>query len=184
MRNRWLIVVLIFSVAVNVAALVTIGIQWSRHFTRHHPLLSEPPFSERHRELLRRKLNLTEVQYQQVKEAHDKFNVEMETMHSSLRAKRKALFHQLRAPDPDRAQIDTLLVEIATLQADIERKVVDNLLSMKNVLTPEQRERFLSLIDRRFSEHRRHFGPGQRERRGPSRSKKEIFPPEDNSQER
>jgi Spy/CpxP family protein refolding chaperone len=183
MKNKWLILILIFSVAVNVAALFTIGVQWSRHFWRQHPL-AKPPFSEQHRELLRRKLNLTEDQYQQVKEAHDAFNAEMETMHSSLRAKREALFRQLRAPDPDLAEIDTLLVEMATLQADIERKVVDNLLSMKNVLTPEQRERFLSLIDRRFSEHRRPFGPGQRERRGPFRPKKEMFPPEDTSQER
>ena len=58
MRSKWIIVLLIFSLAVNVAALVTIGVQWSRHFSRHHLLLEEPPFSARHREMLHRRLDL------------------------------------------------------------------------------------------------------------------------------
>lgn len=183
MKSKWLIIVLVFSVAVNAAALITIGYQWSKQWWKHHPL-SKPPFSEFHREMLRRKLDMTEEQYRKVKVAHDKFDKEMETMQSSLRAKREALFHQLRAHDPDRAEIDTLLVEIAALQADLERRVVDNLLEMKDVLTPEQRKKLLSLIDHRFREHREHFGPVQRGRRGPFRPEKEMFPPEDTSQER
>ena len=184
MKSKWIIVLLIFSLAVNIAAVVTIGIQWSRHFGRHHPLLSEPPFSDRHREIFRRRLDLTEDQFRKVKEVQDQLADELETKHGLLRERREALFHKLREPDPDREEIDSLLVEISVLQADIERKVVDNLLEMKDVLTPEQREKLLSLIDRRFSKHRRHFGPGQRERRGPFRPKKEMFPLGDNPQER
>jgi Spy/CpxP family protein refolding chaperone len=168
MKNKWIVVLLIFSLAVNVAAVVTIGIQWSRHLTRHHPL-SEPPFSQRHREMLHRRLDLSEEQIQTVKESQDQFAAKMETLQNALRTKREALFQQMRAPEPDRAKIDTLLVEIATLQADVERNVVDNLLEMKDVLTTEQREKLLSLIGRRFRDHHKPFGPGQRGRRDPFR---------------
>ena len=167
MKSKWIIVLLIFSLAVNIAAVVTIGIQWSRHFTRHHPLLSEPPFSDRHREIFRRRLDLTEDQFRQVRDVQDRLAEEMETKHSLLREKREALFHQLREPDPDREEIDSLLVEISVLQADIERKVVENLLEMKDVLTPEQREKLLSIIDHKFRDFRKHFGPGHRGKRRP-----------------
>ena len=169
MKSKWIIILLIFSLAVNIAAVVTIGIQWSRHFTRHHPLLSEPPFSERHRETFRRRLELTEDQFRKVREVQDRLAEEMETQHSLLREKRQALVDQLRAPDPDREMIDSLLVEISVLQADIERKVVDNLLEMKGVLTPAQREKLLSLIDHKFRDFRKHFGPAKREKRRPLR---------------
>lgn len=159
--KKWLIIVLVFSVAVNVAALVTIGIQWSRHSGKYHPL-SGPPFSEKHSEMLHRRLDLSEDQIQKVKETQDRFAEEMETMQNGLRTKREALFRQLRAPEPDRTEIDTLLVEIAALQANVERNVVNHLLEMKDVLTPEQRKKLLSLIDRRFRDHGPRFGPRKR----------------------
>ena len=169
MKSKWIIVLLIFSLAVNMAAVVTIGIQWSRHFTRHHPLHEEPPFSARHREMLRRRLDLTDDQFRAVQDVHDGFADEMEAKHNVLREKRAALFELLRAPDPDRERIDSLLVEISVHQADIERNVVDNLLELKDVLTPAQREKLLSLIDHKFQGFRKHFKHGPPAKRMPFR---------------
>jgi len=165
MKNKWLIMVLIFSVAVNAAALITIGYQWSRHRGRHEPL-SRPPFSQSHREMLQRRLNLTEDQAQKVKNAQEQVAKEMDTMRKTLRSKRGELVHLLREPHPDRTEIDSLLVEISALQADLERRIVDMLLNLKGVLTPEQREKFLSLIDRHLREDTGPMGPGRPGRRG------------------
>ncbi|MFQ6091566.1 MAG: Spy/CpxP family protein refolding chaperone [bacterium] len=154
MRSKWLILALVFSVAVNGAALVTIGYQWWRS---RQP--ARPPIELR-REILRRQLNLTEDQFRRVRDAQGQVAEEMEAMRKSLRAKRAELVRLLREPDPDRAEIDARLREIATLQADLERRVVDNLLKLKGVLTPEQREKLLSIIDHHL------MGPGRRGRRG------------------
>jgi Spy/CpxP family protein refolding chaperone len=165
MMKKWLIIVLLFSVAVNVAALVTIGIQWSRHLGRHHPL-SRPPFSEKHREMLHRRLDLSEDQIQKVTEAQEQMVKEMETMRMTLRSKRRELAHLLKEPEPNRAEIDSLLVEISAVQADLERRVVDVLLNLRGLLTPEQREKFLALIDRHLHDDKGPMEPGRRGKRG------------------
>jgi Spy/CpxP family protein refolding chaperone len=166
MRSKWIIILLIFSLAVNMAAVVTMVVQWSRRSEPRRPFFG-PPFSEQRREMLRERLDLTDDQYRKVGQAHDQFAEEMDSLQAALRTKREELFRQLETEEPDRGQIEVLLAEIAALQADQERKVVDNLLSMKEVLTPEQRERLHSLLGRRFGEPRDPFGPRERERGRP-----------------
>lgn len=162
MRNKWIIILLIFSLAVNMAALATMAVQWSKRPERRGPL-SRPPFSENHREMLRRKLDLSDDQYRKVGQAHDQFAEGMDSLQAALRGKREELFRQLDTQEPDRGQIEALLGEIAVLQADQERMVVDNLLTMREVLTPEQREKLHSLLGRRFGEPRGRFGPRGRQ---------------------
>jgi len=178
MRSKWILILLMFSLAVNVAALVTMAMQWSKHSGRNGPP-SRPPFSENHREMLRRRLDLTDEQYERVARTQDQFAKEMEALQTSLGTKRDELFLQLEAQEPNREQVEVLLQEIATLQADQERKVVGNLLNMKDVLTPEQREKLHSLLDRRFGGPRGHFGPRGRQGERPGDwQEREPFRPE------
>lgn len=160
MRNKMLILALVFSVAVNSAALVTIGYQWwaSR--------LPERPQMALHRGTYRRELGLTEEQIRRFQDAQRQMIEDIDVMRRSLRSKRVEIVRLLGELEPDRAEIDVRLKEISTKQADLERLVVHNLLKLKDVLTPAQREKLLSIIYHRLIEGGRHMGPGRRGRLG------------------
>jgi Spy/CpxP family protein refolding chaperone len=55
----------------------------------------------------------------------------------------------LRSPDPDSMAVENILQKMATSQVALERKVIQNILRMKQVLTPEQREKLLQMMEKR-----------------------------------
>ena len=73
----------------------------------------------------------------------------------------------LRSPDPDSMAVEEILHKIASSQVALERKAIHDILRMRQVLTPEQREALLRMIARRGgwdkmgpkSEHRMKRGP-------------------------
>ncbi len=108
-----------------------------------------------------KELNLTKEQKTLLKQArHELKKKKMEAQHQ-LRIKRMDLRYELDQDKIDVAKIDTIISEINTLQGTLLRLRVENILKMKEVLTPEQYEA-LNSLDRRTSRR----GRGRKQGRG------------------
>ena len=74
------------------------------------------------------------------------------------------VFELMRSDEVPRAQVDSLLEEIAGVRTEIGRMAVDKLIESKEYLSPEQQQRFFeSILETRSG--RRGGGRWHRERR-------------------
>ena len=148
MRKKWLILALVFSGMVNVAAIGTIGFHWWRVRSVDHRLHPFPPGEPMMRPL-RRPLSLTPDQMQELEAQRRRISEEIRGIRRDLFESRARLMELLRSPDPDSTAVEDILQKMATSQVALERKVIQNILRMKQVLTPEQREKLLQMMEKR-----------------------------------
>jgi protein CpxP len=99
---------------------------------------------------LAQKLDLTKEQEASMKEADARFRKDAREMRAGLLKHREALLGLIREEAPDRASIDSELREMNALQGKIEAAAVEHMLEEKSLLTPEQREKYLRLLEKRF----------------------------------
>jgi len=110
---------------------------------------------------LRSRLNLDENQIEAIETMHEKIRSKMLPLRQALDKKRMELIHLLRAESkPDKARLDTLSKEIANLQAEIELCIFENIRQATETLTPEQKQQFFELLQRRLPEMNEFPPPG------------------------
>ncbi len=151
MKQKILIIALVVSVALNVGALATFAY---RRATRPEPLRPPRP--------LARTLDLTAEQREAMRAQREKAFEEMEPLRKKLHAKRGEVLELLREPEVDAARRDKLFAEIADLQMQMELLTFNSMRETRELLRPEQRERFTGFVEERFRHRRDHFerGPG------------------------
>jgi len=145
---------LLLLVVVNVSALVTFAYnRWVREPG------GPPAASSILTDAFSRELCLSGPQEKCIKEFRFAFDSEIGDIQAQLREKRLAMVEELKKGSPDGATLDKLIEDTSRLQAEIEKKAVENLLKEKEVLTDEQRATFFRL----FEEHvcPRGQGPGR-----------------------
>lgn len=152
MMSKTLILLLIVSLAVNLAAALTFGYYWwsEKHNTRETVGrwgMDKPDVKP---DILRRRLDLSKEQVERIEKERRALASEMRSLRLESSRARRELMALLEDEDIDRGRADSLLSEVASLQAEIERKVFEHLAEMKGVLTPEQREHLLHLLQRRL----------------------------------
>ncbi len=153
MSKRFLVVLLIISVVINLAAVFTFGYYWweergsRRSFASRWPGRG-PGWRGSH---LIDKLSLTEEQIEVIDRRHEEMRSEMALLMTELFKKRKELMMLLREAEPDKARAGTLLRKIASLQTKVDSHVFESLCEMKDILTPLQKEQFLILLEERHS---------------------------------
>ncbi len=147
MKNKLLILGLIFSVTVNIAVLSTIAYhRWGGCRGEGHSRI----IKQHQESFLSRKLNLSQPQTEQMESFKESLANNMKKINTPLYEKRIQLINLLIEPKPDREKINLKLNEIASLQADLQRLTIDYLLKQKALFSPEQQEKFGSLIEERF----------------------------------
>jgi Spy/CpxP family protein refolding chaperone len=149
MKHKIVIVALVVSVALNVGALATYVY---RRATA--PKMPEPPgrFAE--------ELGLTEEQHEMMHAQREKAFREMEPLRQRMDRKRSEVLALLKEPEIDVARRDRLFAEIADLQMQMELLTFNNMCQTRDMLRPEQRERFVDMVEERFRHRHEHFGPG------------------------
>ena len=173
MKRTLLIAAIIFLAIVNVAALGTIAFHRFFHDggppPHRQPELS--PGSGRSFHFLRQELSLTDEQIDQMQSERALFEQEMGQVRTELHNKRKALMGALKASEPDKTRIYQLVDEIGGLQLELEKQGIEHILRHRQILTPEQHEKFLDMFEHHFDKHgfRRGHGRGDRAH-GPWRS--------------
>ncbi len=87
----------------------------------------------------------------------------------SLKADLKVLYLDLKksmhADSPDEKQVMTLVEKIGSLEIQLKKKHVRLLLSIRKLLTPEQREKMIQLIKEHRNKHMHDRGEKQHRRR-------------------
>ena len=71
-------------------------------------------------------------------------------MDQALEGKRRQLLQEVWLPQPKDARIDSLLNQISHLQMESQRQVIRHFYQFKEVLNPEQWQKFYGIISERF----------------------------------
>jgi Spy/CpxP family protein refolding chaperone len=94
-------------------------------------------------------LNLTDDQMENIREIRYNFEKTEIGLRADLKTSRLELRHLLMQNQPDRKEVSKLVDRIADTQKQLLRNNVDRKLSMKEVLTQEQFEKFMKMKGRR-----------------------------------
>ncbi len=105
-------------------------------------------------------LNLTAQQKQQLEQLHAQFAESARPVKEQLRQKHQQMMTLWQAPNPDRAAILALHVEMDKLRAQLREAHVDLRLACLQLLTPEQRTKMNELMQKGPHKGKPHGGPG------------------------
>jgi Spy/CpxP family protein refolding chaperone len=162
MREKLIIFLLVFSLTVNVAILVTMGYFWGKYdgegksFLRGDEIPTPPPLIS--------ELSLDKEQRGKMRMVRRSFINEIAPIRNELTSRRESLVNLLTAKEPDRNTIDQKLSEINALQSKIQYAVINNLLREKDFLNPKQQEQYFNCICNKLCPNCLRMGKG---RRGP-----------------
>jgi len=144
MKRKLIILGIILLIAINVSVLATVGYRWQCGGGNKSCGGCAPG------EYVCMQLSLSETQRQKMDTYKKVFDERTVTIRESLSHKRNELVQLLNAPLPDQEKIDSLIKEIGITQTELEKEVVNHILQAKEILTPEQQEKFLNLIEVRL----------------------------------
>lgn len=163
MKKRLFIITMVLLFVINITAFTTLSYN---RWLKPRPFSLESDQSETW-QTLQKHVSLNAQQSQTMQNLRLAFEKEVDSLRQQLWEKRNALLEEARKPSPNLNRIDSLIEEISSLQTDIQKKSVRNLLKDKRLLTPQQQEKYFSL----FEEHTQVRGRGYRKRgtgrRGP-----------------
>jgi Spy/CpxP family protein refolding chaperone len=112
---------------------------------------------------IREKLGITDDQAAKIRQQSSAFRISEVRSRADVQVKRIELRDLLTADNPDRAAIDSKLEEISAVRLASAKARVDYFLSMKDALTPEQRQKLKDMMMNRFQGRGRGgFGGGPR----------------------
>jgi uncharacterized membrane protein len=154
MKDTWLKIILIFSLAFNCAVLGAIGYPLAKQYWRNRtepPVLQEIP---------------PENVPPQVLQSRSAFRKRMLQERIKVRDERDQLAQLLMAQPPDKQKIQDKILTIANLQGKIQQTVVEQILAETAAMPPEQRRLYLSNIQGKMCQGQCGRGPGFGGRRG------------------
>lgn len=105
------------------------------------PAPDAPPVKRgMHREAIMNELNLNDQQQSQIEKLRTPFQKAQEQLHSKVRLNRLDLRDLLNAEKIDRGAIEKNMKATSDLQYQLKIGALDHMLSVREILTPEQRK--------------------------------------------
>ncbi|MEX2088219.1 MAG: periplasmic heavy metal sensor [Bacteroidota bacterium] len=160
MSKRIIVYAALILTVVNVAVLGTI--LYNRWSEPSAPCPAETPGQGF--EQMKSELSLSPEQIASLQEYRTLFHAELDSLSAQLAAVRTQLLKELWQEEPERARISQIVDQIGVLQSSAQRKVIDHLLSVKGILTPEQQQKFYAIVLQRFASASDQQMPGRRQR--------------------
>jgi Spy/CpxP family protein refolding chaperone len=114
-------------------------------------------------------LNLTQEQRDKLKANREQSRGKMEAIHTQMKSKRAELKTELEKTTVDKGRIDGIVTELKNLSGQMVDLRVAGLISLKEILTPEQFKKMHDKMEERKGNHGGKRGEG----------KKDMPPPED-----
>ena len=146
MKKKWFIITLVFLTVVNLSALGT--------FVYQRWCCTEPTCAmdstEDHGCYMKKHLDITEDQINCLNAVENSSRPLIEALTIQMKERRIELVKTLMDKNSDNAKIEAALRQIDSLQATMQRQIVKRLLDEKGILTPQQQEKFFSLVLGRF----------------------------------
>ena len=146
MKKKSIIWGVILLTAINVAALTT---RAYNHWDRDDSSRREDR-REGRRSSWEDRFDLSASQSEQMKVQHEVLVEKIRPLRDVMQGKRDHFYELIMVTAPDRAAIDRVQDEMDSLQADIKRLVIDNMLAQKEILTPEQQSQFFNMIKKQY----------------------------------
>ena len=145
MKNKLFVLAFILSVAVNVGVIVTLG---------YHKVVSSktPPAYciNNHKMTWCSELELSEDQKKVICAQQKELKAKIEGVRKEIYRCKSELVNLLSEPQPDKTKIQSKITEVSSFQAQIQGIVIDNLIRHKEILTPVQQKKMLSLVSERM----------------------------------
>jgi Spy/CpxP family protein refolding chaperone len=161
-RRKTLWLILLASLAFNAGVGATFGVRAYQH-------VREPDRPRHGRKgcKLTEELGLTPEQEQTVDAARTELMDALRELRGRLREHHDKLADLMAANEPDREAIAEQISKIASLHEDKQHQLVEHFLDIKQLLEPDQQEKFNADIHRAMSRHgHRHGGHGGRRHHG------------------
>ncbi len=144
MKSKWLIIVLVLSLAINAGVLASMGYHYyvsaSSLSTAPCPMLP----GDSH---LYQSLGLSKDQLAEIEPMAQKFHTRIAELGAAMESKRELLV-DLLAKGGDSASIESLRKEMASVQDEIQKEVITHITELKKILDPDQQRRFFDLMRR------------------------------------
>ena len=145
MKNRWMAMILVLSLAMNTAVLAVAGY---KYYKRNRDLSEATLHSQERNYHFYEKLGLTPVQLAKMNPMANTFHKNLKSLHSDMEAKKNAMINLLSGENVSPAKIEEIRKEMATIQDSIQKVVIAHVLDVKEVLNPSQRKRFFELLSK------------------------------------
>jgi Spy/CpxP family protein refolding chaperone len=142
MRSKWLILVLILSLAINAGVLVSMGYHY--YVNAFTPSSAPCPMSPGDSHLYQ-SLGLSNLQLSKMEPLAQKFHERLAELGARMEEKKETLTNLLQK-DSDPAKIENLRKEMAGIQDDIQKEVITHIFESKKILDPNQQQRFFDLM--------------------------------------
>jgi Spy/CpxP family protein refolding chaperone len=159
MKSKSMKIILLLSFIFNIAFLGSLGYRLIEK-NKHQKARTER--MEQGRTEFKEWLGLTDTQQERLEAIREEFPSQMRPMKKQIQGERKELIQLLREDPPDTAHIVSILDKIGQIQVGMQKEIVFQVWREKDVLSEEQREKFLKLVERRL-------GGDSYRRRGSSR---------------
>lgn len=95
----------------------------------------------RGRDMMMQELNLTKEQRDKIADLRDKQQRRAIDLRAQIQTAQLDLRQQMRADQPDKAAIGKLVDKVSALRADLQKSQIGTMLDVRELLTPEQREK-------------------------------------------
>jgi Spy/CpxP family protein refolding chaperone len=143
MIKPWIIIVIILLSLINLSALGTLI------YYRCCPPTASSCIMDKtmdHGCYMKEHLNMSEEQAANLSKVEKSSRSITDALAVTMKEKRIKLVEELMKDKPDSSRIEDILRSVDSLQENMQREVVKRLLHEKNVLTPQQQEKFFSLV--------------------------------------
>ena len=137
MKKSAIRLVLLFSLSMNLAVVAAFAYQHSRKPAA--AAVAADPFAV---------LELTPEQAEAFAQEKHHFSTYRGSCHGEMTNMRAALVAELIAAAPDQEAIDQTLAAMRERQSATERRLVDHLLALREILRPEQQASFAAVLER------------------------------------
>lgn len=146
MKNKWLIILLIFSVTINIAAIFTIGFHWWQTKRFRSPqtggeIASVPPGL---------RLQLKPEQKEAMRNCNHRLNLKLQPYKQCVIEQRRKLFKLLTDATVDSLQMRKQLDSLFNLQKQVQTRIFYNMLEQREFLNEAQYQHLLRRFGNRF----------------------------------
>ena len=142
MRSKWLVLILILSLAINAGVLVSMGYYY--YVNASTPSSAPCPMSPGDSHLYQ-SLGLSNVQLAKMEPLAQKFHGRLAELGTHMEEKKETLTNLLQK-DSDPVKIENLRKEMAVIQDEIQKEVIAHIIESKKILDSKQQQRFFDLM--------------------------------------
>jgi Spy/CpxP family protein refolding chaperone len=103
-------------------------------------------------------LGLNDEQRARMKTIREEFKAQQEALRNEMKVKHEALRQELDAARPDRGKAEGIVKEISALEQKMGLKRVDMVLTIREMLTPEQYKKLQAFHEKKRAEMKEHRG--------------------------